>query len=96
MTTKKKVKKAKSVKKVKSVKSVMVEVKKPTVEPLQAYRIEMRTHERRAALQHDAQAWGMIKILKQLSALRDASVWEPRAREIMTRDLEYLEKLYKR
>jgi hypothetical protein len=64
--------------------------------PLKEYDISQRTHERRAALQKDTETWGMLKILKQLNNVREAQQWNPRVHEIITRDLEYLEKVYQR
>lgn len=78
-------KKKKSVKKATPKKAILTE-----------YDIASRTHERRAALQKDAGDWGTLKILKHLNQIREAQLWNPRAHEIMTRDLEYLEKAYQR
>lgn len=65
-----------------------------STEPLQKYDISQRTHERRAALQADARQWGTLKIMKQLNHVREGQQWNPRAHEILTKDLEYLEKEY--
>ena len=72
--------------------------KKPekSPEPLQTYNINLRTHERRAALQVDAHNWGTLKIMKQLNQVREAQQWNPRVHDLMTKDLEYLEKEFQR
>jgi hypothetical protein len=96
MTSKKKKKSTKK-RKHKPVKPVKptAPVRKPTA-PLQEYDIVLRTHERRAALQKDAQTWGTLKILKHLNQIREAQQWNPRVHDIMTKDLEFLEKAYQR
>jgi len=85
-------------KKKRSVKKKPREAKRPEVAraPLRAYDITQRTHERRAALQKDTESWGMLKILKQLNQAREAQQWNPRVHDLMTKDLEYLEKAYQR
>ena len=65
-------------------------------ELLASYDISMRTHERRAALTNDAQFWGVLRTLKQLNTVREAQQWNPRVHEILTKDLEYLQKTYQR
>lgn len=66
------------------------------VEPLKKYDIALRTHERRSALLESAKQFGTLKILKQLNMMRDYNQWNPRAHEIMTKDLEFLEKNYQK
>lgn len=63
---------------------------------LEGYKIDLRTHERRAALMDDSKKHGTLKILRQLNLIRNYSQWNPRAHEIMTKDLEFLEKEYQK
>jgi hypothetical protein len=63
---------------------------------LKNYILTLRTHERRAALIENAKLYGTLKILKQLSIMRDYNQWNPRAHEIMTKDLEYLQKTFQK
>lgn len=90
----------KSKKKIKSIKSIKkvepVRANTDKTRPLYEYDIAMRTHERRAALTTSAKFWGTLKTLKQLNSIREAQQWNPRAHEIMTRDLEFLQKTYQR
>ncbi len=93
-------KKKKSTKKMRKPAKKLAEIKPLEVNmqrvPLKTYDITQRTHERRAALQKDTESWGMLKILKQLNQAREAQQWNPRVHDIMTRDLEFLEKAYQR
>lgn len=85
-------------------KSVKKSVQKTTKETdenskssvLNKYDIILRTHERRNVLLEDAKHFGTLKILKQLNLMRDYNQWNPRAHEIMTKDLEFLEKNYQK
>lgn len=89
-----------------SKKKKKVEVKEPREQkdrkdqkepaPLKTYNITLRTHERRTALQRDSETWGLLRILKQLNRVREDQQWNPRVHEIMTKDLEFLQKLYSR
>lgn len=80
----------------KKSKKKIVKVKEERKVPLRAYDITQRTHERRAVLSTDAAMWGTLKILKQLNSAREEQQWNPRVHEIMTKDLEFLEKTYQR
>lgn len=63
---------------------------------LKKYNIALRTHERRSVLLEDAKHFGTLKILKQLNLMRDYNQWNPRIHELITKDLEYLEKHYQK
>ena len=73
----------------------------PKVKPeqpvsLDKYILTLRTHERRAVLVENTKKYGTLKILKQLSMMRDYNKWNPRAHEIMTKDLEFLQKTFQK
>lgn len=63
---------------------------------LSDYKIELRTHERRRALLDKSAKIGVIKVMKYLNSIRENSEWNPRAHEIMTKDLEFLEKEFQK
>jgi hypothetical protein len=96
MPSKKKPSRAKTSRKKAKPKPAKPEEPRPTRVPLKTYDITQRTHERRAVLQKDTETWGTLKILKQLNQAREAQQWNPRVHDIITKDLEYLEKAYQR
>ncbi len=62
---------------------------------LKEYKIDKMTHIRRAALIHDVQTHGPEPVIRKLTNVRDINEWNPRAHDIYTKDLVFLQKIYK-
>jgi hypothetical protein len=54
------------------------------------YELSLRTHERRSVLLNEAAKHGALDILEHLNKLKDINQWNPRALDIMLKDIEFL------